>query len=237
MTNSVIKSFAAGLLIAASVLGFASSASASVFNTTADFSLSGNPNGAWAYGSGTGGTSFNAFTNTNSALFGLPTLEAWTDAATWPFVAHNTGPTTLFTGSWFVPTDFLDLHPGPSPVGSDAIVQWIAPSSGSYSYTGAFQPLDGANITVTNVFLNSTLLHSFVMNGPLVNFSGLLGLNSGDTLSFVANNGGGFPGQSTGLKATIESVDAVPEPASLALIGLALISLFGFGVMRKRAEA
>jgi hypothetical protein len=35
----------------------------------------------------------------------------------------------------------------------------------------------------------------------------------------------------------ISQVSRVPEPSTIALIAMALLSMFGFGMMRRRAEA
>jgi predicted transporter len=66
-----------------------------------------------------------------------------------------------------------------------------------------------------------------------VAFGGAANLNAGDTLLFAVNRQGNFSNDSTGLKVNI----SVPEPSTIALIAMALLSMFGFGMMRRRADA
>jgi hypothetical protein len=106
----------------------------------------------------------------------------------------------------------LGIHPGEN---TDVIVQWTAPASGTYTYSGSFALLDdNPSGVIGEVFENHTSLFSGVLTGPPANlttltpggsesFGGTVTLNAGDALSFAVNNDGDFFNDSTALAATI----------------------------------
>jgi hypothetical protein len=235
----------AGALVASALT--VSQANATVlYNAVTDFSLASNPNGAWSYGYGTAGTSFTAMQNSFTGGFiGNPNFRYWQSSAPvahTPLVAANTGGTTISFSTLISPNDVLLIHPGNQ---TDVIVRWTAPSAGYYQYSGLFQLLDRSpSGVIAQVFTNNLLTFSANLTGPGANtgtltpgqsvaFGGAANLNAGDTLLFAVNRQGNFSNDSTGLKVNI----SVPEPSTIALIAMALLSMFGFGMMRRRADA
>jgi hypothetical protein len=121
------------------------------------------------------------------------------------------------------------VHPGPS---QDVLVQFTAPKSGRYAYSGGFELLDNnPSGVIGEVYDNGKQLYSGTLTGPGANltsltpgqsesFAGKVYLAAGDHLTFAVNNDGIFYNDSTGLTANVSSV---PEPATWGLM------LLGFG--------
>jgi len=221
------------LAAAATCLCGATAQAATIYSAQGDFSIASNPNGAWAYGTGTAGSSFAAM-----PVSGYGVLNA--NFAYWqvanpvslvPLIGVNTGSSPDVFGTVLVPTDVLFMHPGPS---TDAIVQWTAPSAGTYTISGGFELLDdNPSGVIGEVYDNGTQLYTGTLTGPAANlgtltpggsetFSETVTLAAGDKISFAVNNDGSFYDDSTGLMATIT---AVPEPATWAMM------VFGLGGM------
>jgi hypothetical protein len=208
-------------------LAIASTADAAVYSAAGDFSPTSNPNSPWTYGDGVTGTSFAPLTVTGSQ----GNYNYWQDAhpsSSVPWIGVVTG-SALSTGSIYYPAGYLVVHPGPA---TDGIVQWKAPSAGTYTLSGSFTLLDTSpSGIIGEVYKNNSLLYSSPLTGPGANqgagtvggsesFGGTYSLLAGDILSFGVNNAGSYFNDSTGLKATITS--AVPEPSSWALLMLAI---------------
>ncbi len=207
---------------------------AATFNVVNDFSILNNPNGDWSYGwTGALGGTLNLFTLNGSTV---PGLEAWErgplpypDAASTPFIGHNTTAGTITFASFHVPTDELQLHPGIA--GEEAVVRWTAPSSGAFFITGRFEGLDSTTTDV-HILLNggSLLSGSIGSNGDVVPFTLTTGVNAGDHLDFVVGFGSNnYFFDSTGLAATIAPV---PDPNSFALV---IVGFLVFVILRRRA--
>lgn len=221
-------------------------AKATVYDAVNDFSISQNPNGPWAYGTGTGGSTFALMPNAESNGFAGPNFQYWqvsNPVYSVPLIGKNIGGSTLTSGTVVIPTGELLIHPGQA---TDVIVQWTAPTAGTYSYAGGFELLDiNPTGVIGEVFKDGTQLYSGLLTGPgadqatltpgqAESFAGLVTLNAGDTLSFVVNNDGNFLDDSTGLTATIS---AVPLPAALPMFGAVVAGLGGLAAMRRRAAA
>jgi len=240
-------------------------ASATVWNAVSDFSTSSNPNGAWEYGYGTAGQTFSADSDTRT--FSLGPTPLWSryrdDPITLPdgnpMVAENMGAAYNWS-TVVVPTGVLWVHPGKV---WDTLVQWTAPTAGTYSYSGEFELLD---INPTGIIGevyggqvgDATELYSGLLLGPGANqstmtpggsetFSGTVSLLAGETLTFAVNKDGFFGGDSTGLKATITSsgisaglratmTSSIPEPSTWAMVLLGFAGL-SFAACRRTKTA
>ena len=230
------------LLAAVLALSAATISSAATFDAVTGFSSS-NPSGTWSYGMGVTGTSFtpdNIFTA--SACDGVSGLSCWQPTNTaigTPIVASNNTAGTLNFLTVVLPNNVLLVHPGPSV---DSIVQWTAPSSGTYSVSGFFELLDVAPTgVIASIFAGGTQLYTGTLTNPAAKFPNTVGkseafsltetLTAGTVLSFGVNNDGDFYDDSTGFDATITQVASpanTPEPMSLSLffVGTTACALF-----------
>src|SRR5665213_1082252 len=174
--------WAAGVAAAVAGVPFLVSvpANATTWNAAADFSTAQNPNGQWAYGEGTAGTNptlfVNSFTQAGgdiSPVTGSQKVSYWqssTQVSRVPLIGENFGSgQSSCCNTVLIPTGVLWMHPGQN---LDAIVQWTAPSAGTYSYAGSFALLDTSPTGIIGeVFLNGTLLFSGTLTGPAATLS------------------------------------------------------------------
>jgi hypothetical protein len=192
-----------------------------VFDATADFSAASNtnPNGVWQYGyssAATPGYSFTAF----------DTFASSASAASWSMAGNVVLGTPLFykntSGNTTngVADGFIALHPGPDggpDFGDAAILRFVAPSAGSWSYSGQLLVGD-IGITLGALVVNGHAASAISLGDTTLNpsFSGTVVLAAGDTLDPVVGHGtDNFFYDSTPVRFTISS--AVPEPAPAAL--------------------
>ncbi len=196
-------------------------ASASVYDPAADFSLDSNPNGPWSYGSK--GAVTGALTLFTEHSSGSQT-EGWRGSSTWPdsypAIQHNwSGVVFDDGGGWVVPPGGMDLAAG--PYGKYADLRFTAPLSGTYDIVGVFTSnmhsyggFAGATVDVhVQVNDGTPFLDGLILRyGDAVPFSQRLTLGKGDTVDFLVGPGGnGFLADSAGLQTVIT---AVPESAT-----------------------
>ncbi|MFT3987258.1 VPLPA-CTERM sorting domain-containing protein [Aestuariivirga sp.] len=218
----------------------AASAQAETWNAFDDFSIATNPNGAWSYGEGTAGSTFTPFVNkvTTSQVIYWQTTNPSLGA---PAVIKNTTGSSFAYPTVVFPNDVLDIHPGPN---SDVIVQFTAPTAGTYSYSGLFEVLDyvQSNGVIGLIYKNGTQLFSqefggttanatTLTAGSMITFMGSVLLAAGDKLSFAVNNDGNYLYDSTGFQVVISDVSPVPLPGALPLMAAGLGSL---ALLRRR---
>jgi hypothetical protein len=224
------------------VLAFSIShaAKAATYDALADFSISGNPNGVWQYGEGIVGTStFTPFTvsGSDSDVPGRSIFWRTTDPNLGaPAIIKNTLGVPFAAATAVFPTSVLDIHPG---FADDVIIRFIAPTAGTYTYSGLFEILDFQAPTgiIGEIYKNDEQLYSQLLQGPkadlanllpggVINFSGSVDLAAGDILSFASNRAGDFTFDSTGFAVTITS--DVPEPSTWAMM---ILGFAGVGFM------
>jgi len=155
-----------------------------------------------------------------------------------PAILINNGLVPSALGG-LLPGEIL-LHPGnasdgsASPPISDAVIQFTAPTAGTYNIDGDFRALPDNNSTTDSVFINGIADFTAVSSlTPSVFTLNNVSLNAGETVDFdVAGilNGGNVDSESTGFSA---NVTATPLPKSLGA-GLALLALVPLATKHRR---
>lgn len=245
MIQKLLLFFIAGSIL--STISYAGSVSS--WDAYNDFSIVNNPNGAWAYGYSLNNSpafAFVPFTNggviASHNTWGFPvaeygSLELWTDPSIIvPLVSRN--PTGVdMNGTWGnYAANCLNLHSGYGTVeGPMPVVQWTAQQTGAINVAGSFFASLNQNPTVDGYVIH---------NGSIIWTGGLspdpytqpflldLNVNAGDTLAFAIGNRGSHGADLTSFNATI---NAVPEPASIALLSSGLIGIAA-ATRRKRMK-
>ena len=222
--------------------GAASSAFADIYNANTDFPTkitsitpAVSMNGVWDYGFSpqltpsvvsldTGATS-DYFTDGNADGF----YQA--PGVTLPTVLQNISggnlPTERTITNW--PNTLLLLHPGPT--GNNSVVQFIAPSTGTYTISGEFIAMDSGETTDSILSPTGATLFTTDSSKTAASFYLSESLTKGQTIDFVVGLGpqGQFNNDSTGFNAVI-----TPEPGFYGILALGLAGL-AFAVIRQRS--
>lgn len=220
------------LAVVATVASFLAvgGAHATTYDLAADFSLAGNPNGPYTYGStATLGGVLSIYAN--SATY--PNAETWGGGAGGgiPNVFYNynafestDGDTTLRPGQLGFHPSFGDLH---------SVIRFTVPASGLYEIDATYEGISNAGTTSSVFILMNGNSASPLFTGSVIGFraggpsyaSPTLTLTAGDTIDFVVSMSNGDPfSDSTGIDATITYL---PEPGIGALFasGLLIVGL------------
>jgi hypothetical protein len=132
-------------------------------------------------------------------------------------------------GTPFYIDGFLNMHTGST---LDSVLQFIAPTAGTYNFAGRFEAHDTSpNGVTTFAFVGAQQQFAKTFTGGFHVFDFDAQLAAGDTVSFVLNAAGAATYDSTGLALTVTDVPVsvpggVPEPATWAMM---LIGFFGMG--------
>jgi hypothetical protein len=232
----------------AAALGAAFGASSAANAATVVFDFADFGNSVFRYGFGTTGFTFTQFSTIHAdGCRGVTGFACATsaDPFDFPLIGVNTTSSTLnFENTVSLPTNTLFFHPDNG--GTDAILAFIAPTTGAYQFSGTFSRIDtnpgGGDgvITVqaaTGIYGGglSPIFATPIPTGPYgsgFSFNNRLTLNAGQAVFFGVNSNGNYFHDSTGLAGTIS---AVPEPATWAM----MIGGFGMvgGAMRYRRRS
>ncbi|WP_337189349.1 PEPxxWA-CTERM sorting domain-containing protein [Phenylobacterium sp.] len=215
----------------------AGSASAATYSLYDQFAISGGAvtaaNFAFGFGPGSyaGADAISSFTSFELNCDGDVLVQCARAASGVPGVFKANGAYDV-AGTAFFDAGELNLHPGPSS--EVAIVQFIAPVAGLYTFAGAFSYNDiyptGVDVAayVSGVSQIANAVDAF-------NFGATLA--AGQKVSFAVGAAGNWTYDSTGLALTVTGPDvgAVPEPGAWAMM------ILGFGaagsVLRRRRAA
>lgn len=235
---------------AAAIALLSAPSQAQVFTAVAGFNASF-PNPAstasqfrFGFSSGVNGafTQYNTATSfaANGSTFDVFRTSTSTNALV-PFIGVNRGPNVALGTA----VGQLAFHTGPDAANTNSVLQFIAPSLGSYNIASQFFAGDsgpGQGQTDVTIFLNGNTLAPLFSSATTSNnptFNQTLLLNTGDTLSFSIGLGGdGFNFDTTPANITITRSDisaVAPEPASAAL--LLPVVAGGLAVVRRRRAA
>jgi hypothetical protein len=227
------------LAVVCLVLVVTPSANAQIFDLTADFSSSANPNGVWSFTRGLSLLAAFPQPGDGNALNPAAANGFWGVGPSFnsdvPFLFKTTVPGSAsppYTNEDFQAGDVF-IHS--ANAGSEIFVNWTAPDAGSLTYTGSIwyghsfvnrsndfavqlnggTPLNSGTVTVGQGRSNALLFSG----------SGILSVNAGDVLSVGVFRSAGEPfGALSGVTFTVDFTP-VPEPGSIGLVTVGMLAL------------
>jgi hypothetical protein len=193
--------------------------------TSADF-------GVWELGTKSTATAAGlTLLNEYAVNYPIAPMDSWKNSGpAWPFVARNsTGTTHQDVGSTIYNPFSTTFHPGETGV---ITARYVAPITSSYDVAATFVAAhtlpwgDNKRITIANA---SGVLDTFVLGalgGSHTSSLTSINLQQGDWLDFSlegidTGNTPSYWGTSTKFDLTVK---AVPEPATLSVLGLGLLA-------------
>ena len=143
------------------------------------------------------------------------------------------------SGSVMVPGDALVFHPGPN-AGQASGFEFTAPTDGNYTFSGTAFVADnnpsGVNLGVFSTRRGVTTDLGFVgalsAANPTFTLSYTTFLVAGQSFGAYVDYAGSYNNDSTGVRLTVTTPNAVPEPAAIAVLGLGM-GLLGFAQRRR----
>ncbi|QDS97861.1 PEP-CTERM sorting domain-containing protein [Adhaeretor mobilis] len=172
-------------------------------------------------------------TNSDPATLWTPTTPYWNNGGSLPGVGVNQSGSAINISPPFLPfswpTDTIWMHP---PSTGFAVVTWTSPVTGTADIEFEFDDMDpnGAFANGVRWYVDVGDVSGSLANGSFVGGTGIMpmtvtdvAVNSGEQVHFIVDPFGDFSFDSTAFRAT---VTYVPEPASMALLGLGAASLF-----------
>lgn len=204
------------LTVGVALLFGAVPAPAQTYDFVADYSIAGNPNGAWSYGWETFRGGPFTLMDRGWTDYSYGTQDVWSSSVAPSSPSIALAVTDINHPTLFVPAGTVNTHPGYN--GENPVVRWTAPASGTYLLEGWFIGNDHGWTWQQGV---TTTTDVAVLRGPLEVFSGYvesynvplpfsvtLPLLTGETVDFNVGFGrnGSWWHDSTGLAATITKV-------------------------------
>ncbi len=174
-----------------------------------DFSFVNNPNGPWGYGYASSTTGPVTLWNPGQQ-FTTGSLQWWGGLGGYRLTTyHNPTSSTIGNcGDWCVAPGQLVLHPEDGSAGRRAVVQFTAPTEGTYDFAAMFSPIDRQmNYIGTSVAAGGALVGTDVLSfyTDSTSFSGQADLCAGDTIVFAVDNGSGsWVNDGTGIEAQVD---------------------------------
>lgn len=211
------------ILLAVSGVCSTSARAADIFDATADYSITNNPNGVWS--SGYKSTLSSGFVVYGDKIFVVNQYSSWTSNAinpgdNTPSFFKNLRSTTVYG----LAPNQIALHGGSN--NQYSILRFTAPKSASYYlqlqfFAGDSGDTDGYAILNDNS-ANPLFYASTTNNDPT--FNSILNLSGGDFVDIVVGTKGGYQNDTTPIT-VVFTEQAVPEPQSV------MLGLFAAGVM------
>ncbi|RYG37690.1 PEP-CTERM sorting domain-containing protein [bacterium] len=211
------------LLLPAIALVGASANAASFYN---DFStLNNDYSNGWLLGTtSTAGGTVTPFADYTAV--GGDGISRWSNLATETALVPAAFKNSQVADSHGILLGEAALHGGID--GTIAVASYKFATAGAYAITGAFGDGDSGSVDLYITSGANTYLSSLNVSGNQA-FSFILNATAGQTIEFAVGTAGAFGSDSTPLSANI---DAVPEPASMAALGLG-----GLALLRRRRKA